>query len=453
MIRAGFVRAETHGDLDPSASLRAGRANPVAAFLTPRRISMYPRIMLVIMAVTVALNLAGSNGWRGANGQLLFQDFILFYSTGTLFHVAPPSVYDFQEQLSQQRSLIAPTPMNGTGAFSHPPYVAPLFELLTALSLPHALIVWTLLSCAAIGGAIVLARRIVRRQPWNIDTTTTTTFVAIALSCAPVLFGVCAGQMHAFVLLGTLAVVLFVLEDKPWRAGAVAGLLAIKPQVALAFFIFFVARRNFRACVAAALAFGGLNAVLVSRVGLEATVSLYHTYLEFTRALVMMPFTDGFPRFLLLTPYGLMSGLVGPERQGAILIIANTLAAAAVLWFLIDAWRWRDSPQDGTHVLLGRTLLLPSLLTPYLMMYDAAPLLLSSLLIVPSRMPGAALALGGMVYFGLLIYPPISGAIGIPLGALLPIGLWMASWRYFGAIRMAPSRRITSPFNISFSKM
>jgi len=417
MERAVFVRPGTYGNLE--------RENRVAAFLTPRRISMYPRIMLVVMAVTVALNLAGSTGWRGANGQLVFQDFILFYSTGTLFHLAPLSVYDFDKQLSLQRSLVAPTRMEGTGAFSHPPYVAPLFEALTGLSLPHALLVWTLLSCAAIGGAIALAQRIVRKPPWNI-VIPTRTVAAIALSCAPVLFGVCAGQMHAFVLLGTLAVVAFVLEDKPWQAGALAGLLAIKPQVTLAFLIFFVARRNIRACVAAAIAFGGLNVLLISRVGLETAVSLYSTYIAFTRALVMMPFTEGFPRFLLLTPYGFMSGLVGPERQGAILLIANTLAAAAVLWFLIDAWRWRHSP-DGARLLLGRTLLLPSLITPYLMMYDAAPLLLSCLLSVRATMSRVALALGAMVYVGLLIYPPISSAIGVPLGALIPIALWITA--------------------------
>jgi hypothetical protein len=61
------------------------------------------------------------------------------------------------------------------------------------------------------------------------------------------------------------------------------------------------------------------------------------------------------------------------------------------------------------------------------MVYDAAPLMVSCLLIGPSTMPRAVLALSGMVYFGLLIYPVVSWVVGIPLGALLPIGLWIAS--------------------------
>jgi hypothetical protein len=438
MIRAGFVRPGAYSD--------PGRASSVAALLTPRRISRYPRIVLIVIGIVVVWNLAGSTGWRGAGGQLLFHDFIIFYGAGVLFHMAPQSLYDFREQLSLQRSLIAPTHMDGTGPFSHPPYVAPLFEPLTGLPLPLALIVWTLLSCAALAGAVMLSQRLVRREPWNI-VMPTTTFAAIAVSLAPVLFGLYSGQMHSFVLLGTLAIVLFVLDDKPWHAGAIAGLLAIKPQVALAFLIFFLAKRNFRACLAAAVAFGGLNALLVSRVGLETTVSLYGTYLQTTRALVLLPFDAGFPRYLLVTPYGLMSGLAGAAHQGTLLIAANVVAAAAVVWFLIDAWRSRYSPEESVRLLLGRTLLLPSLLTPYLMLYDAAPLMLSCLFIVPPTMPRRALALSGMVYAGFWVYPPLSVAIGVPIGALLPIGL------YLGAMRMAPSSRITSPLSISFSKM
>jgi hypothetical protein len=402
------------------------QANPLVAFCTPRRVRTYPRITLTVLAVTVGLYFAGSTGWRSANGQLLFHDFIIFYSAGTLFHTAPQSLYDFGEQLSLQRSLVSPVQMDGTGPFSHPPYVAPLLAALTVLPLPYALILWTLLSFAALAGAIALVQRLIRKEPWNL-VVPMRTLVVIALSLAPIVWGLCAGQMHAFVLFGSLAVVVFVLEDKPWHAGAVAGLLTIKPQVALAFLIFFVVRRNIRACVAAVLAFGCVNALLIGAVGFRTAVSLYATYIDITHALTMLPFTDGFPRYLLLTPYGLMSGLVGTEHQGAILMTANVLAAATVLWYLLDALRGRNASDAGEHLLLGRTLLLPSLLTPYLMVYDAAPLMVSCLLIGRSMMPGVTLAMSGMVYFGLLIYPVVSSLVGIPLGALLPIGLWIAS--------------------------
>jgi hypothetical protein len=98
-----------------------------------------------------------------------------------------------------------------------------------------------------------------------------------------------------------------------------------------------------------------------------------------------------------------------------------------VLWFLIEASRWRHSPGEGTRLLLGRTLLLPSLITPYLMVYDAAPLMMSCLLSVPSTRRQVALALGAMVYVGLLVYPQISAPLGVPLGALIPIALWIVA--------------------------
>jgi Glycosyltransferase family 87 len=397
----------------------------VSFSLTPRRIKIYPRIVLIVLGTVMVVNLAGSTGWRGLGGQVLFHDFVIFYGAGTLFHRAPASLYDFNEQLSLQRSLIAPTPLEGTGPFSHPPYVASLLEMLTGLTLVNALIVWTALSCAALGGAVVLAHRLVGRHPWSIAVPMQT-FALVALSLAPVLFGLYSGQMHSFVLLGSFAVIVLVLDDKPWQAGAVAGLLAIKPQVALSFLIFFVARRNFKACIAAALTFGGLNALFVSRVGFETAVQLYTSYVDTTRALLTLPFTDGFPSYLLLTPYGLMSGLVGPESQRTILVLSNILAVVAILWFLADAWRWRSS-EEATRVLLGRTLLLPSLVTPYLMMYDAAPLVVACVLIVPPTMPRRVLDLGATVYGALWIYPPVSAVIGVPLGALVPVGLWIAA--------------------------
>ena len=389
------------------------------------RVTTYPRIVLIVLGIVMVLNLAGSTGWRGLGGQVLFHDFVIFYGAGTLFHRAPESLYDFNEQLSLQRSLIAPTPLEGTGPFSHPPYVASLLERFTGLSLPSALILWTALSCTALAGAVTLAHRRIQAPPWNIAVPTQTCAL-IALSLAPVMFGLYSGQMHSFVLLGSLAVIVLILDDKPWHAGAVAGLLTIKPQVALSFLIFFVARRNFKACIAAALTFGGLNGFLLSRVGVESAVRLYANYLETTRALLSLPFNDGFPSYLLLTPYGLMSGLVGPEHQGAILVLSNILALGAVVWSLVDAWRWRSSA-DATRVLLARTLLLPSLVTPYLMMYDAAPLLVASALIVPPTMPGRMLDVGAKVYGALWLYPPVSAIIGVPLGALVPMGLWIAS--------------------------
>ena len=396
-----------------------------SSLFTLHRIKVYPRIILVVIGMVMLLNLAGATGWRGLGGQVLFHDLVIFYGAGALFHRAPESLYDFNEQLALQRSLIAPTPLEGTGPFSHPPYVASLLEPLSGLSLPDALLLWTALSCAALGGAVVLAHRLVRRQPWNM-TVAPATVAVIGLSSAPVLFGLYSGQMHAFVLLGILAAIVFVLDDKPWQAGAVAGLLAIKPQVALSFLIFFVARRSLKACIAAALTVGALNALLVGRVGLQAAISLYDSYINTTRALLTLPFNDGFPGYLLLTPYGLLSGLAGLEHQSAILFFSNALAAGAVLWFLADAWRWRSS-EVATPLLLGRMLLLPSLVTPYLMMYDAAPLLVACLLLVPPSMPRRMLDLGAVVYGALWIYPAVSAIVGVPLGALLPLGLWTTS--------------------------
>jgi hypothetical protein len=260
----------------------------------------------------------------------------------------------------------------------------------------------------------------------------------VTFSLAPVLFGLYSGQMHAFVLFGSLLAVLLVLDSKPWHAGAIVGLLAIKPQVALGFLIFFLARKDFRALTTAALGFAGLNALLVKSVGWATAVSLYIDYAEATRSLVMLPFVDGFPSYLLLTPYGFLSGLVAAEHQGTILVLSNVLALATVVWFWRDAWSLR-STEDATPLLLGRTLLLPSLITPYLMAYDAAPVLLACLLIAPAMTARRVLALGAAVYGWFWVFPPISALIGVPLGALAPAGLWISSSGLFRTQSESPT--------------
>ncbi|WP_371070729.1 hypothetical protein, partial [Salmonella enterica] len=71
--------------------------------LSPGRIRNYPRTVLIVIWTGIALNWALSSGWQGWGGQILFIDFIVFYSAGLLFRTAPTSLYDFNGQLSLQQ--------------------------------------------------------------------------------------------------------------------------------------------------------------------------------------------------------------------------------------------------------------------------------------------------------------------------------------------------------------
>jgi hypothetical protein len=379
----------------------------------------------VVLWSGIFLNWAFATGWRGWGGQILFIDFLVFYGAGMLFRTVPESLYNFDAQLSLQKALVAPTPLDGTGPFSHPPYVAPLLEAFSNFSLPVALAVWTALSCLALLGSIGIARRIVGAELSRFGITSRT-LVVIALSLAPVVAGLYSGQMHMFVLLGALGVVALSLAGRPALAGVVAGLLAVKPQLALSFGLFFLARAELRACIAAACAFAGLNAVLITASSWTTALALYSDYLTTTSALLFVPFERGFPGYLLMTPYGLMTGMGGIEYQRTMFLLSNIIAVGFLLWFAHDGYQLRNKGEDAMRLSLGRALLLPFLLTPYWMMYDGVLLLLACPLLSPRNGSGA-LALGAAVFAWLWLFPLISGALGVPLGVLAPLALWIYS--------------------------
>ena len=404
--------------------------------LSPGRVRNYPRTILVAIWGAIALNWAVSSGWRGWGGQILFIDFIVFYSAGLLFRQTPSSLYDFNGQLSLQQSLLAPTPLPGTGPFSHPPYVAPFLEVFSYLSLPMALAIWSALSCAALAASIVLIKRLFREELARLGISTGT-LVAIVLSSAPIVLGLYSGQMHTFVLLGAVAAVALSLNQRSVAAGVVAGLLAIKPQLALSLGVFFIARRDLRACLAAMLSFVALNGVLIGAAGWQTTIRMYSDYLDTSRSLLLIPFLEGFPAYLLITPYGLLTGLVGINHQRPVFVMSMIIAAGFVAWFLYDAWRLRHTGRVTTRLLLGRALLLPCLVTPYWMMYDAAFLLLSWPVVAISSTPETLLAGGALIYAWLWIFPVLSALVGLPLGVLAPLGLWAYTTREYRSLKRA----------------
>jgi hypothetical protein len=393
--------------------------------LTRRRITAYPRVIFIVIWASIVLNWIGASGWRGWGGQLLFSDFLVFYGAGLLFRTAPGSLYDFNAQLALQQSLVAPTPLTGTGPFSHPPYVAPLLEGFSLLPLTSALAVWMALSCLALCGCLVLVRSLFAPELTRAGISTRT-LVVIAFSAAPVVAGLYSGQMHTFALLASLAVIVFTLNDRPWFAGIVTGLAAIKPQLALAFGLFFLARGYWQALTGAAVTFAALNATVFVQVPWTTATGLYADYLRTAGLLLSIPFNSGFPSYLLMTPYGLIAGLLGVNRQELVGALSNVLALAVVGWFLYSVRRSRHAHGDAERRALALTLLLPFLITPYWMLYDAASLLVASVLL-SSGSPENAGRWSAALYLWLWMCAPVAAIVAVPLGTLAAVALWVYS--------------------------
>lgn len=393
-------------------------------FLTSRRARNYPRVVLIVVWAAILINGLAANGWRGWGGQLLFPDFLVFYGAGALFRTEPPALYSFGRQLSLQQSLIAPTSLTATGPFVHPPYVASLLWPLSFIPYAEALVLWVFLSCVALVATLVLLRRhfLDELSALNISAGA---LAVITLSLAATVLGLYSGQMHTFILVGSIAVIVLTLRGHPWAAGFLVGLLAVKPQTAFGFSVLFLARGQWRACAAIAAGFASLNVPLITHAGLHGTVALYGEYLETARAALFLPFDAGFPRSLLMTPYGFLAVVSGREHQDAAFVVANILALVIVIWFVIDARRLRADGTAALRLSFAFAMLLPFLVFPYLMLYDAVSLLVAALVLIPSATVEDRMKMAAQVYGFLWVCAPVSAAIGLPLGGLAPVALWV----------------------------
>lgn len=89
--------------------------------LNAKRVRDYPRLMLFSTWLIIGLNLLFHQGWIGAFGQVLAGDFIMFYSTGSIYRTNPFQIYDYQTQIQTQQALVAPTVLPGYNPYMNPP--------------------------------------------------------------------------------------------------------------------------------------------------------------------------------------------------------------------------------------------------------------------------------------------------------------------------------------------
>ncbi|HXW85675.1 MAG TPA: glycosyltransferase family 87 protein, partial [Candidatus Binataceae bacterium] len=189
-----------------------------APWLTPKRLRVYP---LMILGVYVALEtawLALSHGLIDRNGTPLGADFVAMWTAGRLaLHGVPVAAYDQARLLIAQRAALA-DPKLALCAFFYPP-----IYLLTALpfaALPYlgALLVWTALG---LGVYLVVIRRVVPRPET----------LLLALAFPGALVNLTNGQ-NGFFTAALLGAGLLSLAERPFTAGLLFGLLATKPQLA-----------------------------------------------------------------------------------------------------------------------------------------------------------------------------------------------------------------------------
>jgi hypothetical protein len=272
--------------------------------------------------------------------------------------------------------------------FPYPPPFALMLAPFGLLPFGLGFVAWVVLT----GAFYVWAAR-----PWMQD--------RLALAQPSVLVNGFIGQ-NAFLTSGFFLAGLHLLKTRPLMAGAVLGLLVIKPQLAIMLPVAMIAGRHWQV-----IAGGALSAFLLLLVGLvtlgspsyAAFFQMLSTYTGFV-AESRWPWRELASVYALLRYFGLAAGIAMSIH------VAVAVVAAGLVW---QSWR-QDRP--GKEAVLAAATLLG---TPYLLTYDGVLLALpvAWLLLAGSRAV-AALIWG----FSLLSVVAIAGFYELPnllsLGAI-----------------------------------
>lgn len=363
---------------------------------------------LVIAALVVALiAIACWINWTNPHPV----DFVSFWAAGRMAlggHGA--AIYDIVAHRAVEQSA---APVTGLMPFPYPPPFLLIVAPFGALPFGPAFTAWIVIT-----GAIFIAAA---------RTVMPTRF---ALAHPAVLANGMIGQTGfltaALLLAGTR-----LLDARPIVAGAMLGLVAIKPQLAVLIPLAMIAGRYWRALAAAGWSALGMTALASMMFGgstYQAFFGMVPTYGAFL--------ADGrWPWNELASPYAFARFAGVPMIAAAAVHAAIAIAAAAIVW---RAWRLRWAHKAA--ILAAATILVP----PYVMSYDAIVLALplASLMLIDRHCWLIPLLWGLCLLPVLNNFGAVQAPNGLPLAAA--IMLFML-WRDAERSRSGANGQIEAP--------
>ena len=347
-------------------------------------------VALFVATLAVGLHLAGpeTSPFRHTFGD----DLVPSYMAGAfVLDGRPDKLMDYAaaEQFQADLRASAGLAQHGrTGPWLNPPFFAALFVPLAALPYRAALWTWFGLNAAMLAGSVTLLYRMLPPARRSVGDG-----VAIALLLVASMPGLqaLACQQNTFLsLLILCGAVTLVRANQPVLAGAVAGLLLFKPQLAVILGGALFVTHGWRAAAGTALTGGTL--LLATALFMPGAMPDY-----LHRLPAVLPYLRtgrpyfwerqatflGFWRLLL---YGRTGGPNPPVAVGLWLACAAPVAGllARPMW---TALRRGVAPADRDRLLAAAVAAAP-LLMPYYMDYDLLLLAVPAVLLATGRMAG-----------------------------------------------------------------
>lgn len=318
------------------------------------------RTTLLVAGAGAALLLVSLSVWLNLSRlQVGRSDFTSVYAGAVLLRDGHGAqLYDEAAQNTVHAGLLAPGDHEGNLPYLNPPTAALLAVPLTALSVPDAYRVWSLLQLVLVALGVAAA---VRAAPWAQGTPrhvrAVTCVVATAgVGAANTLF---LGQWDGLLVLGLGLAYLCWRRDRALAAGVLLGATALiaKPHLFLGLAAFLLLRRDRRALLgaaAAAVALAGLSLALVGPQGVAGFVR------------ITAADADRWPPSMLLGFSGLFGSVLGGTATSHLLAAAADLAAVAGCGVL--GARSREAGRFETC--LAGTLALSLVAAPHLLTHD-----------------------------------------------------------------------------------
>ena len=334
---------------------------------------------------------------RDATTLVVGRDFLNFWMAG---HAAwGPDPARFYDLVTYQAAM---GPIVGAGyngqVWSYPPSVMLVAAPFGRLPYLAALALWSSI------GPIVLYAAL---RGWTRDRR----LIIAAVASPAAIFGLISGQF-AYLAAALMLTVLRWRHARPVAAGALLGLLTIKPQLGLFFPLLLLAERNWRAIAAAALVAGMIVGVTALIWGPEA----WRAYVELGMPTQSRVLSDPDKLVEPFMPTIFMNMRTIGASVGAAYVVqavAAVVAGAIILWGFAKP---RFGAASGALLFLTAS----AAGTPYLMSYDTLALGVAALFAAQAGAIGRWPLYG--LYF-LTLLQLVFGNLHLPGPALIPLAV------------------------------
>lgn len=273
-------------------------------------------------------------------------DFVSFYAAGKLAIAGTPALaYD---QVAHAAAEVAATmPGIPYQFFFYPPVYLLWCAPLALLPYMAAFIGF---QAATLGAWLLVMRRILRASGWA---------WCIPMLAYPAVFWTMGLGQNAFLTAALLGAVTLLLDERPFIAGILLGLMCYKPHLALLAPVALAAGGYWRTFAAAAVTVTALLALSVALFGLAT----WHDYLIALAGSSSVYETGKIDLAGFVTPYGAARVLgAGAEAAQILQAALSLLVVTAVGWI----WRRNPGPAERSAALAAGTLLC----VPLALIYD-----------------------------------------------------------------------------------